>query len=107
MTHGMLTALLAESILGWTVTPTRFLTGKGSWKPRWKFQPTEKLADAFRLLECAAPTKYSVGRNVAGRFWARVEINAVTGEAVAKSKAAAITLAVARAVGIVIEGGKL
>ena len=46
--------------MGWTVGPDRFMMGNRGWMPRWRFQPAEKLEDAFRLLEEAAPQEYSI-----------------------------------------------
>jgi hypothetical protein len=97
VTHKLLTEELAVRIMRWRPAPDRFLIGTKGWKPRWKFQPTEKLEDAVALLVAASPTKYSMGTGPAGGFWARVKINTAIGEATEKSLAAAITFAVARA----------
>src|SRR5436853_200927 len=51
MTSECLTAIVAERVMGWTVAPDRFMTGKRRWMPRWRFQPLAKLDDAFGLLE--------------------------------------------------------
>ena len=90
-----LTTLLARRVMGWAVAPERFLVGKRCWLPRWRFQPTERLEDAFRLLEHAAPRRYSMGRNGQGAFWVRVQIGQATGHAQDQSKPRAIALAVA------------
>ena len=95
-----LTTLLARRVMGWDVAPERFLTGKRRWMPRWRFRPTENLEDAFRLLEQAGPEEYTMGRKGREHFWARVKIGGTIGEARAGSKPQAITLAVARALGI-------
>jgi hypothetical protein len=87
--------------------PDRYLTGNRGGIAKWRFQPTARLEDAFRLLDAASPTNYTIGKDHQGEFSARVEIGGATGEATAKSKPAAITLAVARAVGIELNGGKL
>jgi hypothetical protein len=55
VTDESLTALLAQKVMGWNVAPDRSLIGNRSWIPRWRFQPTEKLDDAFRLLEKVQP----------------------------------------------------
>jgi hypothetical protein len=102
-----LTDALATKVMGWNISPDRFLTGNRGWIAKWRFQPTARLEDAFKLLEAATPINYSMGNDRAGEFWVRVKIGDVTGEARDKSKAAAITLAVARAVGIEFNGGKL
>ncbi len=92
-----LTTLLARHVMGWVVVPERFLVGKRRWIPRWRFQPTERLEDAFRLLEAAAPRWYSMGRDGQGPFRVQVQIGQETGNAQDLSKPRAITLAVARA----------
>jgi hypothetical protein len=97
-----LTTDLAEKIMGWGIAPERFLMGKRQWIPRWRFQPTKNLDSAFRLLEKAAPRDYSMGADGRG-FWVRVRIGNSIGEARDASKARAITLAVARAIGLAPE----
>jgi hypothetical protein len=91
--------LLAERILGWRTAPDRFLMDGRRWIPRWRFQPTTRLKDASRLLDAAAPDEYMVGAEN-GTFWAKVRIAGTTGEAHESSQARAITLAVARAIGL-------
>jgi hypothetical protein len=95
---------IAERVMGWEVAPDRFLLGDRRWLPRWRFQPTEKLEDAFRLLDAAMPQQYKMGREAAGLFWVRVRIAGKTGEARHHSKPRAITQAVARALQIPSEG---
>jgi hypothetical protein len=103
MTTAKLTVLLAERVMGWKNAPGRFLMGKRRWIPQWRFQPLEKLDDAFRLLEEAGPQQYLMGSDETGTFWARVRIGEATGEARHRSKARAITHAVALAIGIELE----
>jgi hypothetical protein len=67
---------------------------------RWRFQPTERIEDAFCVLEAAKPHEYRCGLGPNGLFWARVVLADGIGEARQKSQAKAITLAVARALGI-------
>jgi len=98
-----LTALLAQRVMGWTVGPDRFMMGNRGWTPRWRFQPAEKLEDAFRLLEEAAPQEYSIYGDAKGSIHVRVQIAGSTGEARGTSKPLAIAHAVARAVGIEVE----
>ena len=100
MTADQLTAVLAERVMHWRVGPDRFLTGRRRWIPRWRFNPTEKLVDAFDLLEAADPEEYSMGANRTGAFWVRVRLRGGKGEARNTSKARAIAHAVARAIGI-------
>jgi len=100
MTNDQLTAILAERIMGWTVSPERFMMGRRSWLPRWRFQPATRLQDALRLLECAAPQMYTIGTTENGGCWATVRIAGALGEAREPSQARAITLAIARAIGL-------
>jgi hypothetical protein len=98
-----LTCVLAQRVMRWGVAPERFLVGKRRWIPRWRFQPTERLEDAFRLLEEAAPRRYTMGRDGQGIFWAQAQIGQETGRAQDLSKPRAITLAVARALKIQVD----
>ena len=100
MTPDQLTAILAERVMGWRVGPDRFLMGNRRWLPRWRFQPTENLEDANCLLERVAPQEYSISRAQDGRFCVKVGIAAATGEARESPQAKAITIAIARALGI-------
>jgi hypothetical protein len=100
MTSGQLTVILAEKIMGWSVGPERFMVGGRSWLPRWRFQPATRLEDALRLLECVAPQEYAMGAASNGGFWARVRIAGTTGEATESSQARAMTVAIARAIGL-------
>ena len=95
-----LTAILAERVMGWGVGPDRYLTSKRGWMPRWRFQPTENVDDAFRLLEKAKPEAYTMGSGGGGFFWAKVRISGVTGEAHESSQARAIVFAITRALGL-------
>ena len=100
MTAEALTAELAQKVMGWNVAPDRFLVGNRSWIPRWRFQPLERLEDAFRLLDKAQPEHYSMGLDAGGRFFAEVRIGSRLGKARDDSKPRAITLALACALGL-------
>ena len=100
MTNEHLTAMLAEKVMDWRVGPERFLSGNRRWLPRWCFQPAERVEDANRLLERAAPQEYSMHRTQDGRLRVKVCIAGATGEAVESSQARAITFAIARALGL-------
>lgn len=100
MTDERLTEELARHVMGWKPAPGRFLLKDRRWIPRWRFQPTENLGDAFQLLESARPEQYTMGATSRGEFWAKVRIAGDAGEAHDRSKPRAITLAVARALGI-------
>jgi hypothetical protein len=100
MTAEALTAELAQKVMGWNVAPDRFLIGNRSWIPRWRFQPLERLEDAFRLLEKAKPEQYSMGLDGSGSFSVEVRIGGKLGVARNELKPRAITLALARALGL-------
>jgi hypothetical protein len=106
VTNDQLTAVLAERIMGWTVGPDRLLMGNRGWMPRWRFRPTEKIEDAFRLLEATAPQEYAMGAGENGGFWARVRIAGTTGEARESSQARAMTLAIARAISLKVDASE-
>lgn len=103
MTTEHLTAVLAEKVMGWTVGPDRFMMGGRRWLPRWRFQPATRLEDAFRLLENVAPEEFTMGAGESGGFWAKVRVAGTTGEARDVSKPCAITVAIARALGIKVD----
>jgi hypothetical protein len=100
MTNDQFTALLAERVMGWSVAPDRFLTGKRGWIPRWKFRPTECLADAFRLLEAAKPRQYTMHCGEDGLFTVQIQLGKAKGDACDSSKPRSISYAIARAVGL-------
>jgi hypothetical protein len=93
-----LTASLAEHVMGWGVGPDRFLLGQRSWIPRWRFQPFRRVEDAFRLVEKARPQQFAMETDAQGITHVRVRVKLAAGEAHDRSIAAAIALAVARAI---------
>ena len=101
MSANILTDLLVHRVLRWTVAPDRYLMGGRQWLPKWRFQPLQRLEHAFQLLNAATPQEYTLGSEKGG-FWARVCIAGTTGEAHEGFQARAITLAVARALGLEI-----
>ena len=103
ITQQRLTTLLAERVFGWSEGPDRFLRGKRSWLPKWRFQPLVNVKDAFVLLEAAAPSTYTLDAGATGVFRVRLEINGCVGEAHDLLKARAISIAIARALGISAE----
>jgi hypothetical protein len=107
MTAEVLTALLAERVMHWRVGPERFLMGDRRWLPRWRFKPAERLQDAFRLLEQAAPEEYSMVGAENGSFWVKVRVAGTTGEALEPFKPLAIAYAVARAFGIDVDSSRV
>jgi hypothetical protein len=103
MSDDRLTEELAHQVLGWSVGPDRFVMDGRRWLPRWRFQPAARLEDAFRLLDRAAPQEYAMGAAENGGFWAKVRVAGVTGEAHESSQARALTLAIARAIGLNVD----
>jgi hypothetical protein len=95
-----LAGTLAELVMGWGVAPDRFLVGNGSWMPRWRFQPTKDLEDAFRLLDAADPEECIIHMRRGSTWVVQVRIGADLGDAQDACKPRAITIAVARALGL-------
>jgi len=102
MTDELLTAILAERVMGWKVGPNRFLTGKRSWMSRSQFKPLVDLKDAFQLLD-AATNDYSLLSGPDRVFTALVRLGGRVGRGIGEPKARAISLAVASASGIATE----
>ncbi|MGD1095844.1 MAG: hypothetical protein ABSB35_28110 [Bryobacteraceae bacterium] len=98
-----LTNVLARHVMKWDIGVDRFLMGRRKWIPCWRFQPMERLEDAFRLLEVAAPQEYTMSREGPGPFCVRVRISGKTGEARDRSMPRAISLAVSRALQIQVD----
>jgi hypothetical protein len=107
MTDESMTAALAERVMGWGVRPDRFVMDNRGWMPRWRFQPTEKIVDAFWLLEQAGPQEYMIQVDDKGDCRVHVRFGERTGYADSPSKARAISMAIARAVGIEIDPGEI
>jgi hypothetical protein len=99
MSNDQLTAVLAERVLGWRAAPDRFIKQGRSWTPRSRFKPLARLEDAFLLLDRAGGTYVlSVGSD---RFFsAEVRVGERIGRASGEPKARAITVAIARALGL-------
>ena len=100
MTPQELTNLVATRVMNWTVAPDRFMRGDRKWIPTWRFEPCEKFAHAVQLLDATRPTTYSLSADQNGYFLARVQVDDVVGEARDRSRSRALTIAVARAMGI-------
>src|ERR1700687_6061055 len=98
MNDHRLTDELAIRVLGWQPSSDRFSKPGRGWIPRWRFRPLEDLADALRLLDAAA-LRFTLTAD-ARTFIADVEINPRRGKASGVDKARAITVAVARALGL-------
>lgn len=94
-----LTAALAKRVLGWQAGPDRFLTAKRSWIPRWRFNPLQRIEDAFMLLDHSGSSRYAILKD-RDAFSVEVECNGRVGRATDDSKPRAITLALARSLGL-------
>src|SRR5258708_879998 len=44
--------------MGWKSAPGRFLMDKRRWIPAWRFQPLQKIDDAFQVLHSAGVIEY-------------------------------------------------
>lgn len=99
MTIENLTTVLAERVMEWKAGPDRFLTANRSWIPRWKFNPLERIQDAFVLVDRSESNRYSI---VKANEALEVEIQCKggVGRATGHLKARTITLALARSLGI-------
>lgn len=89
---------LVSRVLKWTPAADRFLTGNGSWLPRWKFDPLKSLDDAFRLVDASKPTSYALSY-CGGRFFAEIVIKGKVGQATGICKSRVIASALAGALG--------
>ena len=90
---------LASHVMGWKVCPDRFIKSGRTWIPKWRFQPLQRLDDAFLLLDKVGGT-YVLSLGAAGVFTAEVRIGERIGKRSGELKARTITLAVSDALGI-------
>lgn len=96
MTNDQLTAVLVERILGWKACPDRFIKPGRTWLPKWRFNPFDRLDDAFLLLDKTSGS-YALTVDPGGIFTVEVLIGNRIGRATGDPKARAITPAIARA----------
>lgn len=102
MIDDRLTEELASRIMRWRATPDRFIKSGRSWVPRWHFQPLVDLASAFQLLNKAADRyKITCERRT---FTAEVVAKSGLGKASGDNLARTITTAVARGLGLEVDG---
>lgn len=94
-----LTTELAVRAMRWRLAPGRYLKPERGWISRSAFRPLVDLNDAFRALD-AVSDDYSILAQPGGRFVVHVRTPARTGQAIGKSKARTISLALAQALGI-------
>jgi hypothetical protein len=93
---------LAFTLFGWKAVSGRYLKPNRSWSPCWKFQPMNNVDDAFKLLDTGG-AQYSLSVGADGTFTAEVEVAGRIGKASCSPKARAICLALAQALGLVID----
>jgi len=98
-----LTEELARRVMGWRVCPDRYLKSGRDWVPRWRFQPLERIEDAFALLDQSS-SQYKIERAGDGQFRVRVQIGRQVGRASGEGKASAICLALAQALQLDVSG---
>jgi hypothetical protein len=98
-----LTDALAREALGWKTAPDRYLLNDRRWLPKWRFQPTKNIADAFQLLEAADVLGYALRVDRNGVCRASVRTKAASAEASGPSVPRAICVAFARVYGIRVE----
>jgi len=96
VTADQLTAILATRVMGWKVGPDRFIKAGRAWLPKWRFNPFDRLDDAFLLLDRTGGF-YALTVDPAGIFTAEVRIGDRTGKAAGDPKPRTTTLAVVRA----------
>ena len=99
MTDQRLTDELAERALGLRKAPGRYLGSDRSWIPESRFRPLTDVRDAIRVLD-AVTSDYSLIRKPGGIFTATVRLAGRIGTAAGESRARAVSLAVARAMGL-------
>ena len=99
MNDNMLIDQLAQQVLHWRVGPDRFITENRSWLPKWRFNHLQRLEDAFMLLDHSKSARYVISQT-SGKFQVEVERDGKIGRAADDSKPRAITLALARSLGL-------
>jgi hypothetical protein len=98
-----LTDQLVQTVLGWNAGPDRFTMSRRRWLPRWRFQPTKNIADAFRLLAAATIVEYALHAVAKGVYWVKVRTNGASAKASGSSLPLTICIAIARVHGIDVE----
>ena len=104
MTDERLTDELAAHILGWRPAPDRYVKPGRSWIPRSKFRPLADIRDALRLAD-GLTKDYSLLAN-SGGFIAEVRHAGRIGRATARNQARAVSVAVAKVIGIIPGGSE-
>jgi hypothetical protein len=102
MSDERLTTELAVRAMRWRLAPGRYLKAERGWISRSGFRPLVDLNDAFRALDAVA-NDYSILAQPGGRFTVHVRTADRAGQAIGKSKARTICLAIAQVLGIDVE----
>jgi hypothetical protein len=92
VTDNLLINRLAQEILQWRVAPGRFLTAGRGWVPRWKFNPLERIEDAFMLLERSGASQCVISR-LGSTYRVAVERDGRLGRSNGRSIARTVTAA--------------
>lgn len=104
MIDGILTDELAKRCLAWRLAPGRYIKSGRGWIPRSKFRPLVDIRDAFQLLDALAADCSLVRKH--GRVCiVTVDAGGRKGRATAPSEARAISLAIAKILGLAPEPG--
>ena len=98
-----LTQELARLVMGWRPAPGRYLKPSGGWVASSRFKPLSNLNDAFRLVEEAKAT-LALSLSAKGLCSVEVTVARMVGRATDVSVAAAITVAISRAMGLDLSG---
>lgn len=92
---------LAIRVLGWRLAPGRYIKSGRRWIPQWRFQPLTNIDDAFQLLNTGAGSL--VLRTAKdGSYVAQVKLGQRMGRASSPNVAASISVAIARAIGLIV-----
>jgi len=104
VTDQLLADALVQRILGWRPAPDRYIKSGRSWIPRSRFRPLADVRDALRLADTLTKN-YSLSATLGG-FTAEVRHASRVGRATASNQARAVSLAVAKVIGIIPGGSE-
>jgi hypothetical protein len=103
MTNGQLTVILAKRVMRSGIGRDRYRLSKRRWLPKWRFEPTKIIADAFQRLQTADVGEYFLSCDRNRIYSARVRTSNSRGKASRASLPLAICIVVARAYRIEVE----
>jgi hypothetical protein len=102
MSEERLTTELAVRAMHWRLAPGRYLKPDRGWTSRSGFRPLVNLKDAFQALE-SVTTDYSLDSKPGGIYTVQLRFEGRLAQGAGESKARAICLALADALGIAVE----